>query len=195
MKNLKNIFTLALIISAVSLQAQFKVDAEKENKSIYPDAIWNTINFELINKADAPIYVSLQGQTNKTFYTVNDKLTNWQEVGKKKGGFIEVPVGSTLSASIGDTAFMNSSKPLVVSIATGWKNDLPATITGFRLYPESGTVYLTYSPSKTPALYPQTGPLKGIGKFTPNFIKEDRTNTGLLKRNNITAKQIDQLAR
>jgi hypothetical protein len=132
--------------------------------------------------------VSLQGAKSVQFYTLNSNLSNWQQVGQDRG-YVKVPAGSTLSASI------DTTPTLVLSVAKDWKSNVPSGIMGYKLYPAGKTVYLSYDPAKSPAVYPQTGPLKGIGKFTPNFIMEDRTNTGLLKRNNIATKEIDQLAR
>jgi hypothetical protein len=53
----------------------------------------------------------------------------------------------------------------------------------YTIRPGHKTVYLTFNPEKSPAVYPQTGPLKGfLGK----------TETGLPLKNNVSASNIVQ---
>ncbi len=162
--------------------------AEK-NKSVYPDAIAPTINFEIINKSKGPIGVLLNTLKRQgDYYLLDARLDNMETNPSKIGGdIVVVPAGFTFATQI------NLGQETNIKIAREMKlNRTPSGIESFTINAQGKTRFLTYNGDKKESdrLYPQTGPMKGIGRFTPNFIARDVTNTGLLKRNNIDVKDI-----
>lgn len=154
--------------------------AAEKNKSVYPDAVAPKITFELINKSKSPIGIILNGKSD--YYILDDKLANMDTNPKKVGGpTVNIPVGATFAAQVDLT---NATSFSIAPMRDG----KPSGFVTYRIDAPGKTRYMSYDDKGR--LYPQTGPLMGIGKYTPNFIMEDRTNTGLLKRNNVEDKDI-----
>ena len=169
------------------------LNAAEKNKSVYPDAIAPTINFEVINKSKGSIGILLNTLKRiGDYYLLDAKLENMQTNTSKIGGdIVVVPTGSTFSTqiSLGQETNLKIAREIK---PTKSGTSVPSGIEIFTINAPGKTRFFTYNGDKKEAdrLYPQTGPLKGLGKFTPNFIAQDVTNTGLLKRNNIDAKDI-----
>lgn len=185
---MKNVFIVCLVTLSVG-----HLCAEEKNKSEYPDDIASKINFELINKSKKTIALSLNALKPKgNYYLVSPKtetlFTNPDKIG---GIYVKIEPGETFATAIDVNAKTD------INISTELKKTTqgtayPSTIEEYSITIKGKTRYLAYNGANKEGerLYPQTGPLKGIGKFTPSFIMEDRTNTGLLKKNNVDMKDI-----
>ncbi|HLJ31832.1 MAG TPA: hypothetical protein VKU36_05310 [Candidatus Babeliales bacterium] len=116
-------------------------------------------NFEFYNKSNAPAHV---------FVTVNDAFSIAENVDAGK--------------ILRQTVKPNSSITVEITPASGGASQT------FELNPADKTAYVSWNPEKKPALYPQTGPLKGIGKMLGM-----KSNSGLSLKNNLSASQIEQI--
>ncbi len=183
--------------------------AAQQEKFSYPEQIAQRINFEIINKTphfeklgksftaayvnskDGSILLDINrlGRIGDYYLIQNGKLiTNPQEmasVNGKDNGLVRIGSGDTFAAHV------KVDKPTIIRLVHEWPRTDAA---GEWIIDAKGkTRFLTFEVNKKDSIggfYPQTGPLQGIGKFTPNFLMEDRTNSGLLKRNNVTLKEI-----
>ncbi len=172
------------------------LNAAEKNESVYPDAIAPKINFELINKSKGPIGLYLTYLERKgDYYTFDAKLEMLLSNPEKAGGVIFViQPGYTFATQISlDNATDLRIAPMVMRDG----KLVPSATELYTINAPGKTRYLSYNAEKKEGerLYPQTGPMKGLGKYTPNFIAKDITNTGLLKRNNIVLKDIARRVR
>jgi hypothetical protein len=115
-------------------------------------------NFEFYNKSKAPAHV---------FVTVNDAFNIAENV----------DAGKVLRRTVQP----NSSITVEITPAD-------STSQIFELNPAGKTAYVSWNPEKKPALYPQTGPLMGVGKMIGM-----KSHSGLSLKNNLSASQIEQL--
>lgn len=174
---MKQLLNFVIICSFAPL-----LGAAEKNKSVYPDAVAPNITFELINKSKSPIGIILNTAGKSDYYILDDKLSTMDTNPKKVAGTtVNIPVGATFAAQVdlmSDTSFSIGQM----------RDGKPSGLVSYRINAPGKTRYMSYDDKGR--LYPQTGPLMGLGKYTPNFIMEDRTNTGLLKRNNVEDKDI-----
>jgi|GEM_PF-5482692 hypothetical protein len=191
---MKSLYYLTSILLVGSISAAEKSEgnasAAQENKSVYSADAAPKINFELINKSATPIALYVANMEGD--YYMIDSGTNKPEINPEKigGGYIALKSGDTFAATVDLDKATGIQIGRVVSTGKGKypSNDVEK----YSINAGKKTRYVSYNASNAEGrrLYPQTGPMMGAGKVLPNFVKENVTNSGLLKRNNVIARDI-----
>ncbi len=170
------------------------------NKSVYPDNVASKINFELRNRSDTKIYIDIAPFRKVDYYIVYiipdpdyTKLTPKNEIKLTNNNLIAINPDETFAAALGTLKTVN----ITIITPDYFKRFILSGTENYSIKSSGKTCFLSYQRSNKSGerLYPQKGPWEGLGNITPNFIMENRTITGLSKRNNVQAKDITLLKR
>jgi hypothetical protein len=135
MKSMKNIFvTIVSALSLLAMQSAFAGTTELLKSMQGP-------GFELYNKASQTITVGL---------VIDGKFIDSKPVGAGQKFLKDIDTKGTVRIGIFNTAPKNISA------------DLSGASAIYEINAPGKTKYVTYNPSKSPSLYPQTGPLMGL---------------------------------
>jgi hypothetical protein len=140
--------------------------------------------------ASLPMHAAIPGaDTTFEFYNKNNETVRITDFSVAGGSIIQKDFasntlispsqGSKISAVRAHIRVEDANNLLIyIQVAVPGRGDYKYTIK-----PGHKTVFVTFTSAKTPSLYPQTGPLKGLlGK----------TETGLPLKNNLSASDITQ---
>jgi hypothetical protein len=179
------------------------LNAADKNTSSYPAGVADKINFELINKSNESIWFIVHPIEVKSGYYVFDKKLKQENppiLYNRDIKIVEIKPGYTFGGTLEDIPGQEQKRiqiALKMNTLSRPINNITDVDREEYVFSDSfkgsvKTFFLSYDMSKKAGarLYPQTGPLKGMGKYVPDSLLEDRTNTGLSKSNNIDSKKI-----
>lgn len=166
MNNIKKI-----IISIISITTLSSL----QMSLITASAVEIETNFAIVNKAQQAIGIQVETATDG-FRTVIKQNHTFSKTNVNTRGEITITVCPNISSAEQESRFMGLKQLTYADLLGSEK---------FTINAKGKNVYLTWNPAKRPSLYPQTGPLMGLGKMIGM-----KGPSGLSLENNVSSSEI-----
>ncbi len=149
MKNTKNIFFSILAITLFLISQSSLASEQLAKKSSALVKKMQGPGFEVFNKSANTITITI---------FMNEKFLRYADIAPQQGFSLDIDVNQPIQLGVYDPKTK-------VSTGTFSREITPKAPYFYTLNAPGKTKYLTWSPDKSTPLYPQTGPLMGLGKM------------------------------